>query len=148
MLHVHVQATVQKSMSDWKQPPGTHSPRGLGELLNNIPALLGPVIAPAGSISSTALTNSSTPAEVELNTLLITTYCNVKFQIKKAYLKAVRLVHPDKLSGILEENEIDVLSNIFFCVGVVVDMEKKLLAQEVFIAINQIYDTYRKTHGL
>lgn len=63
-------------------------------------------------------------------------------------MKAVRLVHPDKLSGILEENEIDVLSNIFFCVGVVVDMEKKLLAQEVFIAINQIYDTYRKTHGL
>jgi hypothetical protein len=63
-------------------------------------------------------------------------------------LKAVRLVHPDKLSGILEENEINVLSNIFFCVGVVVDMEKKLLAQEVFIAINQIYDTYRKTHGL
>lgn len=63
-------------------------------------------------------------------------------------MKAVRLVHPDKLSGILEENEIDVLSNIFFCVGVIVDMEKKLLAQEVFIAINQIYDTYRKTHGL
>lgn len=35
-----------------------------------------------------------------------------------------------------------------YLVGNAIDLENKLLAQEVFIEVNQQYDTYRKAHGL
>ncbi len=57
-------------MSEWRQPKGTHTPRGLSELLNNIPQLLGPVIAPAGCISSVPLTASSSPTDVSILLIL------------------------------------------------------------------------------
>jgi hypothetical protein len=31
---------------------------------------------------------------------------------------------------------------------VVIDLDKKMLAQEIFIEINQQYDIYRAAHGL
>ena len=62
---------------------GRKRPRVLGELLNAIPALLGPsVVPPDCSLATTPLQRSDPPALV-----------------KKAYRKAVRLVHPDKIAG-------------------------------------------------
>ena len=70
-------------MQLWKHPVGRKRPRVLGELLNAIPALLGPsVVPPDCSLATTPLQRSDPPALV-----------------KKAYRKAVRLVHPDKIAG-------------------------------------------------
>lgn len=52
-------------------------------MLTLLPDLLGSQICPPGSITSTPLTVSSPPADV-----------------KKAYMKAVRCVHPDKIPGL------------------------------------------------
>lgn len=51
-------------------------------MLTLLPSILGPDICPQGSITSTPLTISSPPSD-----------------IKKAYMKAVRCVHPDKIPG-------------------------------------------------
>ena len=68
-----------------------------------------PTCVPAGHIT---LTSSYTPGDV-----------------KKAYMKAVRLIHPDKLSPDL-------------------DPETKILAESVFICINENFDSYRSKNGI
>ncbi len=73
---------MAEQIKNWKQPPGKKRPRVLGELLNAIPALLGPSIIPEGGITSRPLEKTDPPAD-----------------IKKAYRRAVRLVHPDKIAG-------------------------------------------------
>ena len=47
-------------------------------------------------------------------------------EIKKAYLKAVRFVHPDKIS-----NDID--------------LDQQLLAQEMFIILSESYENFRRS---
>ena len=54
-------------------------------MLSLLPTLLGPDICPVGSITSTPLNISSPPSDV-----------------KKAYMKAVRCVHPDKIPGMID----------------------------------------------
>eukprot|EP00602_Paraphysomonas_sp_CaronLab_P003686 CAMPEP_0185032910 /NCGR_PEP_ID=MMETSP1103-20130426/21438_1 /TAXON_ID=36769 /ORGANISM="Paraphysomonas bandaiensis, Strain Caron Lab Isolate" /LENGTH=548 /DNA_ID=CAMNT_0027568993 /DNA_START=327 /DNA_END=1973 /DNA_ORIENTATION=- len=108
-----LKAGVRLAIERWRHPTDMKRPRSLGELLSNIPDLLGPTICPEFSISRSPLTLSTSPTE-----------------IKKAYLKAVRLVHPDKLAA------------------VDVDIEKKMLAHEVFIRISEEYVLFRKAHDL
>lgn len=77
------QATVTEQIKLWKHPVGKKRPRVLGELLNAIPALLGPTVIPSdSSLAQTPLIKSDPPAKV-----------------KKTYRQAVRLVHPDKIAG-------------------------------------------------
>lgn len=49
--------------------------------------------------------------------------------MKKAYLRVVRFIHPDKLPADL-------------------DVASKLLMERVFIHLTQKYDVYRKAHDL
>lgn len=105
---------VDQQIKLWKHPVGKKKPRVLGELINAIPSLLGPtVIPPESSLVVKPLQKGDSPSEV-----------------KKAYRRAVRLVHPDKIAGS----------------GCVIEMEKKLLAAEVFIVINEAFDQYRTQH--
>ena len=48
--------------------------------------------------------------------------------VKKGYMKAVRLIHPDKLSSDL-------------------DLRTKILAESVFICLTENYDAYKAAHG-
>jgi hypothetical protein len=78
------QASVTQQIQLWKHPVGKKRGRVLGELLNATPALLGPSIVPPDcSLAATPLLKTDPPALV-----------------KKAYRKAVRLVHPDKIAGV------------------------------------------------
>lgn len=70
-------------MLDWRTPPGAAKERSLPELLSLVHVLLGPDLCPPTAIVSAPLTISASPAEV-----------------KKAFFKAVRIVHPDKIAGI------------------------------------------------
>lgn len=53
----------------------------------------------------------------------------LKLQVKKAYLRVVRFIHPDKLPPDLET-------------------ASKLLVERVFIHLTQKFDLYRKAHDL
>ena len=79
----------------------------IGDLLTALPSILS--FIPVNTITTSPLNSSSSQAD-----------------IKKAYLKAIRLVHPDKLNSDL-------------------DLENQLLAQACFIIINETYDKYRET---
>ena len=61
--------------------------RSIPELLTAIPSIIDTSIVPEGSIYKEPLTISTPPIDV-----------------KKAYLRAVRLVHPDKLVGKINSN--------------------------------------------
>lgn len=109
-----IQATVTQQIQLWKHPVGKKRARVLGELLNAVPALLGPEVIPLdSSLVSTPLLKTDPPV-----------------MVKKAYRKVVRLVHPDKIAG----------------TGCVIDMEKKMLAAEVFITINEAFEKFRAQH--
>lgn len=73
---------MQQALQEWRIVPGTGKERSFGEMLTLLPTLLGAQICPPGSITATPLTVSSPPAD-----------------IKRAYMKAVRCVHPDKIPG-------------------------------------------------
>ena len=49
--------------------------------------------------------------------------------VKKAYMKAVRLIHPDKLSASI-------------------DIRSKVMAESVFSILSEMYDLYRNAHGI
>mmetsp|Transcript_16347 Transcript_16347/g.24641 ORF Transcript_16347/g.24641 Transcript_16347/m.24641 type:complete len:1163 (+) Transcript_16347:260-3748(+) len=104
--------TVKQYIVTWKTNPTNGKEKHIGELLTSLPGLLGPDVCPPGTVGSAPLGLMSTPVE-----------------IKKAYMKAVRVIHPDKLSATIE-------------------LEKRLLAEEAFICLNQVYDVYRKAHGI
>ena len=55
--------------------------------------------------------------------------CLSQPQVKKAYLRVVRFIHPDKLPPDLET-------------------ASKLLVERVFIHLTQKFDLYRKAHDL
>lgn len=77
------QHEVTQQILQWKHPPGKKRPRVLGELLNSLPVLLGPsIIPPSCSLVTEPLKRSDAAGEV-----------------KRAYRRAVRLVHPDKIAG-------------------------------------------------
>jgi hypothetical protein len=63
-------------------------------------------------------------------------------------MKAVRCVHPDKIPGppsfLSDRASVDSLS---LCSGDA-ELELKLLSEQVFICLSQLYDLYRKAHGL
>lgn len=108
-----IKIRVASIIKYWIQPSNMNRCRSIPELLTTIPTILDTSIVPEGSIFKEPLTLSTPPTDV-----------------KKAYLRAVRLVHPDKL------------------VALDLNFEKKLLAQEIFIAISEKYDLYRKAHGI
>mmetsp|Transcript_16663 Transcript_16663/g.27817 ORF Transcript_16663/g.27817 Transcript_16663/m.27817 type:complete len:475 (-) Transcript_16663:340-1764(-) len=109
-----IQATVTQQIQLWKHPVGKKRARVLGELLNAVPALLGPELIPLdSSLVTTPLLKTDPPT-----------------MVKKAYRKVVRFVHPDKVAG----------------TGCVIDVEKKMLAAEVFIAINESFEKFRAQH--
>ena len=72
--------------------------------------------------------------------------------VKKAYRKAVRLVHPDKIAGLMRHIDSIFLQllkmsiNLFAGTGNVIEVEKKMLAAEVFITINEYYEKFRMQH--
>lgn len=112
--------------------------RSIPELLTTIPTIIDTSIVPEGSIFKEPLTLSTPPNEV-----------------KKAYLRAVRLVHPDKLvcmSFFYHFSYFSFLSLNFYLLLIFLaldlNFEKKLLAQEIFITISEKYDLYRKAHGI
>jgi hypothetical protein len=111
--------------------------RSIPELLTAIPSLLDPSLVPEGAICREPLTLSSPPSDV-----------------KKAYLRAIRLVHPDKLVGHNISPPPPLLTHHFslpfplIAPGVDMSLEQRLLVQEVFIHISEKYDLYRKAHGL
>eukprot|EP00604_Paraphysomonas_vestita_P003940 CAMPEP_0174824102 /NCGR_PEP_ID=MMETSP1107-20130205/30643_1 /TAXON_ID=36770 /ORGANISM="Paraphysomonas vestita, Strain GFlagA" /LENGTH=304 /DNA_ID=CAMNT_0016049589 /DNA_START=457 /DNA_END=1371 /DNA_ORIENTATION=- len=109
----HIKIKVATIIRNWTQPSNMNRTRSIPELLTTIPTIIDTSIVPEGSIFKEPLTLSTPPNEV-----------------KKAYLRAVRLVHPDKL------------------VSLDLNFEKKLLAQEIFITISEKYDLYRKAHGI
>lgn len=111
-----IQHEVTQQIQLWKHPPGKKRPRVLGELLNALPALLGPSVVPPESSLATTPLQKSDPPEV----------------VRKAYRKAVRLVHPDKIAG----------------TGCVIEMEKKMLAEEAFITLSEAFEKFRLKHDV
>jgi len=103
-----LKANIKVKIEKWKGV-GNNSTisNHIGDLLTTLPSILN--FIPVNTVTSTPLNSSSPQAD-----------------IKKAYLKAIRLVHPDKLSSDL-------------------DLENQLLAQACFIIINETYDKYRET---
>lgn len=105
------QMQVRDQIDNWVWPPGEPRERSLGELLMHICDLLGKDIVPEGSISREPLTLDSPPAEVcgvccgtmsgweyvEESPHAGVVCALYTVQVKKAYIRAVRLVHPDKL---------------------------------------------------
>lgn len=70
--------------------------RSIPELLTAIPTILDTTLIPEGAIFREPLTLSSSPSDV-----------------KKAYLRAVRLVHPDKLVGTIISSSPPLISPFF-----------------------------------
>ena len=58
-------------------------------------------------------------------------------------MKTVKVIHPDKLPGIVYNTRI-----VFIIVVGTLDMEQRMLIEEVYIYISQRYDVYRKAHGV
>ena len=83
-------------------------------MLQTLPSVLPEIVMDGMIVSADAppLTVASPPADV-----------------KKAYMKAVRLIHPDKLSA-------------------TIDIRSKVMAEAVFSIISEMYDLYRNAHGL
>lgn len=107
-FQVHVRSMIDK----WKRSRTVRdAEKGMPELITTLPDIMGFYIFPE-HIANLALTSASSPSEV-----------------KKAYLKTVKVIHPDKLPGTL-------------------DMEQRMLIEEVYIYISQRYDVYRKAHGV
>jgi hypothetical protein len=79
-----LQTKIAKTLQDWRMVPGSGKERSFGEMLTLLPSLLGPQLCPPGAITTAPLTVSSPPPD-----------------IKRAYMKAVRCVHPDKIPGTL-----------------------------------------------
>ena len=81
-------------------------------------------------------------------------------QVKKAYMKAVRIIHPDKIAGRLVCMCLLYYCVIVLCVCVCMscgcyvssvagtDLYTRMLAGEAFIVLSQQYDNYRKQFGL
>ncbi len=103
-----LKANIKIKIEKWKGVSNNGTVTNhIGDLLTTLPSIL--TFIPMNTISPTPLNSSSSPTD-----------------IKKAYLKAIRLVHPDKLRSDL-------------------DLENQLLAQACFIIINETYDKYRET---
>jgi hypothetical protein len=65
----------------WKNPPSLPRPRDFGEMLSTLHTII-PTIAENEIVGEESLTSHSSP--------------NL---IKKAYLRAIRMLHPDKFDG-------------------------------------------------
>jgi len=97
--------TVKKKINTWLYRHNTM--KHISELLNTMATIA--TFIPPLSITKTKLDGSSSLEE-----------------IKKAYLKAVRFVHPDKISSDI-------------------DLDQQLLAQEMFIVLSESYENFRSS---
>ena len=105
-----IQSEVKSKIVSWSSLPNRG--KSIEELLNTLDTIL-PECVPRGCLSAGPLVlGSSSPSEV-----------------KKAYMKAVRLIHPDKLS-------------------IEVSLKTKMLAEAAFILVTEVFDAYRSAHGL
>ena len=109
-LAEEMRETVKSIINNWKQPNGKNI-LSLGELLQTLPNIL-PDVVPVGAICSPSnpLSSSSLPSDV-----------------KKAYMKAVRFIHPDKLSASVTN-------------------ETKILAEAIFVFLSSVYEVYRNNN--
>ncbi len=103
-----LKAKIKVKIEKWKGVTNNSTVTNhIADLLTTLPSILN--FIPINTVTTTPLNSASSQAD-----------------IKKAYLKAIRLVHPDKLSSDL-------------------DLENQLLAQACFIIINETYDKYRES---
>jgi uncharacterized protein Yka (UPF0111/DUF47 family) len=103
-----IKLEVEKTVEKWKLLPSKRE-AGIVDMLNTLDSIL-PNCVPQGFSS----------LDVRKATLS---------EVKKVYMKAVRLIHPDKLS-------------------VDLDLESKILAERVFVCVTETFDRYRKAHDV
>ena len=132
MLICPEQTGIENIIKSWVQPESSKNSRGIAELLGTIHTIL-PDLVPAGGVSSSPLDLKTPPIDVRQLSRMYADieliYIMYVMQVKKAYMKAVRYVHPDKTT---------LLTNL----------ETKLIAQEVFIVISQKFELYKKAHEI
>lgn len=134
------QSHVRSMIDKWKRSRTVRdSEKGMPELIITLPDIMGFYIFPE-HIANLALTSSSSPSEV---CFVLSDVLYLLLQVKKAYLKTVKVIHPDKLPGTLMRHTYRVIN----IVGTL-DMEQRMLIEEVYIYISQRYDVYRKAHGV
>lgn len=75
-----MQATIRKTILQWKQPTGPGKPRPFYDLLNTLHTIA--TVVSAGDVVKSPLTSASKPVE-----------------IKRAYFAAAKMLHPDKLTS-------------------------------------------------
>lgn len=103
-LKIKIKTAIEK----WRCLPNNRT-AGIIEMLSTLDKIL-PTCIPQGFLTLNAA--NAAPSDV-----------------RKGYMRAVRLIHPDKLSPDL-------------------DLESKILAESVFICITENFDAYRKAHGV
>jgi hypothetical protein len=101
---------VRSKLRDWCFPNGkSGSPRSLPSLLSSLHSIV-PDIVEQGAVCAQPMANATPPKDV-----------------KKAYMRAVRLIHPDKVSNS-------------------VGPRSQLLAEGAFICLNEQWEVYRAAH--
>lgn len=111
-----VRPEIQKAIQQWRYPKNLRRERDIGELLSTLHTIVCSVSQDpffgGSELSKLQLTAQSPPVE-----------------IKKAYLRAARLIHPDKFTS-------DMV------------LEERLLAEEVFVVLTESYNAYKQAHDI
>lgn len=101
-----IQIKVQTASRHWKQPATYMKPKDISQMLTTLHKLV-PFISEFQIVNQGTVLSEDSPTE-----------------IKKSYLRAARLIHPDKLSDKL-------------------DIEASLLAKSAFVMVTEAYNLHR-----
>lgn len=102
-----IQEIVKDVVNSWAFSKGL--PRSLSEMLNLLPTVT--QLVPENIFGDVVFSDASPPSD-----------------IKKGYMRVVRIIHPDKLSASL-------------------DLEQKILAEAIFVALSASYEMFRAKHS-